>query len=76
MTKAKRQEGGAVMFTDGHLSRRKRTRVLRGKSRKRWKEKKNDSMKAPNPSRLTSRYEIFRTNECFFSMVLTMYNVI
>ena len=30
------------------------------------KKKKTDSMKAPNPSRLTSRYEIFRTNECFF----------
>ena len=36
MTKAKRQEGGAVMFTDGPLSRRKRTRVLQENSRKRW----------------------------------------
>ena len=40
MTKVKRQEGGAVMFTDGPLSRRKRTRVLQEKSRKRWKGKK------------------------------------
>ena len=58
MTKVKRQEGGAVMFTDGPLSRRKRTRVLPEKSRKRWKGKKNgDSTNTPNPSRLTSRYE-------------------
>ena len=57
MTKAKRQEGGAVMFTDGPLSRRKRTRVLEEKSRKGWKGKNGDNMKAPNPSRLTSRYD-------------------
>ena len=57
MTKAKRQEGGAVMFTDGPLSRRKRTRVLEEKSRKGWKGKNGDNMKAPNPSRLRSRYD-------------------
>lgn len=40
MTKAKRQEAGVVMFTDGPLSRRKRTRVLQAKGLRQWKEKK------------------------------------
>lgn len=66
MTKVKRQEGGAVMFTDGPLSRRKRTRVLQEKSSKQWKGKKMEIVRT-----LVTRHalRVDMRNQLFFRTV-------